>query len=261
MLSFSVPIPLRSSRLQAERELTRKYLRGVHADASAASWADVETTVRTTSSLRGEPRMSAVFPCSGPSQLETPVSVRGEFLGRAVNHGEICLLLRQPRSEPVHISAVFVSDKKVSCTMPPSTYPGIAQLSLIIPDSHRKANFAAAPVSASPLSGEEASAETEAITFHYYAPFATSRLKPSNGPRQGQPRVHTNVSRPPMLPTPKCYARPQNAFKALTSLRSHCICIGGTLVTVKGSGFVQTGEILVSFSMGGVEQQVFAKNV
>ena len=73
---------------RVESEFKKKYLRGMH-----ASLGDAQGYASAS-----EPRLSSVYPTSGPTGAAVPVSLHGENLGKAVSRGEITLLVTMPRA-------------------------------------------------------------------------------------------------------------------------------------------------------------------
>ena len=255
----------------AVEEQRRKYLLGFHglADANADGSGPPKPGYLPpgglgSSALLGsgggagvdrEPRLTSIFPTSGSCEAGAAVSLRGERLGGAVNRGELTLLLTPPRpGKPMTVPATFVSERKVTCVLPPSVAPGVSTVELLLPDGKggcTKSGGAAGGTMAggtkglgSPGAGAAADGGGGAVaagadamdsapatpvspssaggvqrdwsvTFRYYSSYAVSRLRPSSGPLSG-----------------------------------------GTAVRVFGSGFVNTGELAVCVRLHGVERRV-----
>ena len=148
-----------------EREFKQKYMAGLGGGAAigaAARGADAGAAPQHPHT----PQLSAAYPASGPLQGGTVVSVRGARFGQAVSRGEITLALQLPSERHATlVHATFVSDCKLRCRLPPSAHPGVARLSLHLPEAVRP-RAAAAPLSpaASSLDGGGG----DAIEFRYY---------------------------------------------------------------------------------------------
>ena len=257
-------------------EEQRRRLRGVHGlndaqgDATAAH-ADVSGTMATgmppphaaaaanaasaaDATAADQPRLTALFPTSGACANGASVSLRGERLGAAVSRGELSLRLTLPRpGGQVTVLATFVSERKISCNLPPAPAPGLATIELLLPDGTTSLGGGATAVSimgkgrpaaaagaaaggaadiaygaadagaaAGTLPVTPAVAEnglalplSGACTFRYYAACSAHRLRPSAGPRSG-----------------------------------------GTAVRILGHGFVPTGELTVCVRLQGVERRM-----
>ena len=195
-------------------------------------------------------RLTSVLPTCGAAATGTSVALRGVRLGAAVSRGELQLRLTLPDRTSSTLSAVFVSERKITCTLPPSARPGLATIELLHsgpPPAKRgassppKAAVAAANATeksapavtavadgggvsldgvgaeSAPLvaSRSEGGGTPEACTFRYLGPYAIHKLRPFSGPVGG-----------------------------------------GTAVRVLGTGFVGTGELAVCVRMRGVERRV-----
>ena len=117
-----------------------------------------------------EPRLLSVFPKSGPCASGAAVSLRGERLGSAVSRGELTLLLALPKpGATLTVPATFVSERKVTCVLPPAPAAGFATIELLQPDAHR-----------GDVKGGGAR-----LSFRYCSACTASRLRPSSGPVGG----------------------------------------------------------------------------
>ena len=120
-----------------------------------------------------EPRLLSVFPTAGSCGSGAAVTLRGERLGSAVSRGELTLLLTLPKpGRAVTVPATFVSERKVTCVLPPAPAAGVATIELLLPDGKG--------------GGKGASAKGGgACSFQYCASCSASRLRPSSGPVVG----------------------------------------------------------------------------
>ena len=76
-------------------------------------------------------RLTSIFPTCGPASTGTAVALRGNRLGAAVSRGELALRLTLPDRTVRTISATFVSERKITCTLPPSPRHGMATIELL----------------------------------------------------------------------------------------------------------------------------------
>uniref|UniRef100_A0A7S4BIW8 IPT/TIG domain-containing protein n=2 Tax=Chrysotila carterae TaxID=13221 RepID=A0A7S4BIW8_CHRCT len=176
-----LPELLLADAKQAERELHKKYLLGVH--------GKVDTLSRLSPS---DAAITSLCPQSAPTGKATTVTVRGEHLGRAVHRGEISLRLVMPKDgshkesykesarrahSALTLPADFVSDRCLSCLLPASEIAGLATITLL----PRGGGIAA-------VDGKDAGAcdvDGQSCAFRYYTPCTLLRLKPNTGPLQG----------------------------------------------------------------------------
>ena len=126
-----------------------------------------------------EPRLLSMFPKSGSCASGAAVSLRGERLGSAVSRGELTLLLTLPKpGAALTVPATFVSERKVTCVLPPAPTAGFATIELLQPDGRRG-------------DGKGGSAKGDGkgggarLSFRYCSACTASRLRPSSGPVGG----------------------------------------------------------------------------
>ncbi len=303
-----------SEAAEAQR---RRYLRGVHGLSGADDFQGQNH--RTLSPLRvrtgaeaperqQQPRLASVFPSSGPCATGTVATIRGERLGLAIARGEVLLRLHLPRAttrsqrprtgEPpastLTLSATFLSDRKLTCFIPPCECIGFATIEVLHPDQDRPRGTpskggenATKPVSpkrgdAKEIAGrDEMSSAVAPLPCHEESgssigglgmaslvctPTASVSTPSGMGgvsasalgvslPR-GIPSVGTVPSRDcfPTADDGTCRFQYYGAFVA-QRLRPSCgPLVGGTPVRVLGSGFVETHEITCCVRLGGVER-------
>ena len=84
------------------------------------------------------------------------------------------LLVHYPRmAAAVQVAAVFVSDRKISCVLPPSEHAGVASIRLQTATDAR------------PSDAADPASEFRQCEFRLYGPYSLARLKPSGGPLHG----------------------------------------------------------------------------
>ena len=156
-----------SEAAEAER---RRYLRGLYglgAETAMSSALGRPGSDGALSSLgvgdgegadaaaAAQPRLASVFPASGPCATGAAVTLRGERLGLAISRGELTLRLHLPRAatraarsraaEPggvMHLAATFISDRKITCVLPPCATAGVATIEVVRLDGEKKPSVA-----------------------------------------------------------------------------------------------------------------------
>ena len=148
-----------SEAAEAQR---RKYLRSTYGlgteglDAEGGALTPRASSHASTdfggSAAPHEPRLTSVFPSSGPAAAGTAVTIRGERLGLAISRGEITLRVHLPRAARTvsrsraadvpptmtTLTATFVSDRKLTCVLPPCEGAGVAVIQVVRTDADNK---------------------------------------------------------------------------------------------------------------------------
>ena len=299
---------------EAAEAQRRHYLRGVHGltgvddplELGYLTLSPMGTRTRTGADAheQEQPRLISVFPASGPCASGTVATIRGERLGLAIARGEVLLRLHMPRAtmraprsrgEPlpstITLSATFVSDRKLTCVLPPSECTGRATIELLHPDNDwlrgalAKGGESASKPHVSPKRGnakDKESATKDGASFAAASVLAhegggnnagslgvgslscipsASVPTPSGAGGGVQPptlgmQISRSLSRDG-LPAPEdgtCRFLYYSAFKVQRLKPNSGPLVGGTPVRVLGSGFVETNEITCSVRLGGVER-------
>ena len=144
----SEPADVAAEAAEARR---REHLRGVHGLGTgpqqgrvAGAAGVVNPSHLTHADDEPRPSLTSVYPASGPCASGGAVTIRGERLGLAISRGEITLRLTLPGagrrgrgapSSTVTLSATFVSERKLSCVLPPCETAGVATLEIAAADA------------------------------------------------------------------------------------------------------------------------------